>query len=81
MTGLMAGATVCGAMLGAGLWLFLVRLPFMRPTTFVERIEPQLRTHSLESRLLRTAPRNVTPFGRSGTVPGPWAGSTLARRR
>jgi len=59
----MAGATVCGAVLGAGLWLFLVRLPFMRPTTFVERIEPQLRTHNLESRLLRTAPRNVTPFG------------------
>ena len=59
----MAGATLCGAVLGAGLWLFLVRLPFMRPTTFVERIEPQLRTHNLESRLLRTAPRNVTPFG------------------
>ena len=63
MTGLMAGATVCGAVLGAGLWLFLVRLPFMRPTTFVERIGPQLRTHNLESRLLRAAPRNVTPFG------------------
>ncbi|MFF2245146.1 type II secretion system F family protein [Arthrobacter sp. NPDC058130] len=59
----MAAATVCGAVLGAGLWLFLVRLPFMRPTTFVERIGPQLRTHNLESRLLRTAPRNVTPFG------------------
>jgi tight adherence protein C len=59
----MAGATLCGAVLGAGLWLFLVRLPFMRPTTFLERIEPQLRTHNLESRLLRTAPRNVTPFG------------------
>ena len=63
MTGTMAGATVCGVILGAGLWLFLVRLPFMRPTTFVERIGPQLRTHNLESRLLRTAPRNVTPFG------------------
>ncbi|MDF9748895.1 type II secretion system F family protein [Arthrobacter sp. ES3-54] len=63
MTGLMAGATLCGAVLGAGLWLFLVRLPFMRPTTFVERIGPQLRTHNLESRLLRAAPRNLTPFG------------------
>lgn len=63
MTGLMAGAMVCGAVLGAGLWLFLVRLPFMRPTTFVERIGPQLRAHNLESRLLRTAPRNITPFG------------------
>ena len=63
MTGLMAGAAVCGAVLGTGLWLSLVRLPFMRPTTFVERIAPQLRTHNLESRLLRPAPRNVTPFG------------------
>jgi tight adherence protein C len=63
MTGVMAGATLCGAVLGAGLWLFLVRLPFMRPTTFVERIGPQLRTHNLESRLLRAAPRNLTPFG------------------
>ncbi len=63
MTGLMAGATLCGAVLGAGLWLFLVRLPFMRPTTFIERIGPQLRTHNLESRLLRAAPRNLTPFG------------------
>lgn len=63
MTGLIAGAIVCGAVLGTGLWLFIARLPFMRPTTFVERIGPQLRTHSLESRLLRAAPRNVTPFG------------------
>lgn len=63
MTGLMASATVCGVLLGGGLWLLLVRLPFMRPTTFVERIGPQLKSHNLESRLLRTAPRNVTPFG------------------
>ncbi|WP_427130261.1 type II secretion system F family protein [Pseudarthrobacter sp. S9] len=63
MTGLMASATVCGAVHGAGLWLLLVRLPFMRPTTFVERIGPQLKSHNVESRLLRAAPRNVTPFG------------------
>jgi tight adherence protein C len=63
MTGLMASATLCGALLGAGLWLLLVRLPFMRSTTFAERIGPQLKSHNLESRLLRTSPRNVTPFG------------------
>jgi len=63
MTGLMASATICGALLGAGLWLLLVRLPFMRATTFVERIGPQLKSHNLESKLLRTSPRNVTPFG------------------
>jgi tight adherence protein C len=63
MTGLTASATICGALLGAGLWLLLVRLPFMRATTFVERIGPQLKSHNLESKLLRTSPRNVTPFG------------------
>jgi tight adherence protein C len=63
MTGLMASATICGALLGAGLWLLLVRLPFMRATTFAERIGPQLKSHNLESKLLRTSPRNVMPFG------------------
>jgi tight adherence protein C len=59
----MASAAACGVLLGAGLWLLLVRLPFMRPTTFAERIAPQLKSHNLESALLRQAPRNVTPFG------------------
>lgn len=63
MNGTIANAAVCGAVLGGGLWLLLVRLPFMRPISFSERIGPQLRAHSLESRLLRTAPGNVTPFG------------------
>jgi tight adherence protein C len=59
----MAGATVCGVILGSGLWLLLVRLPFMRPTTFSERIGPQLKSHNLESGLLRPPPRNPTLFG------------------
>lgn len=59
----MAGALACGAVLGGGLWLFLMRLPFLRPTSFTERIAPQLRSHNLESRLLRTAPGHLTPFG------------------
>ncbi|MDQ0755783.1 type II secretion system F family protein [Arthrobacter sp. B3I4] len=63
MSALMASAVACGAVLGGGLWLFLVRLPFLRPTSFTERIAPQLRSHSLESRLLRAAPGNLTPFG------------------
>ena len=63
MSGLTASAATCGVVLGAGLWLLLVRLPFMRPTTFTERIRPQLKSHNLESALLRSAPRNITPFG------------------
>lgn len=63
MTTVPAAAVVCGIVLGAGLWLLLVRLPFMRPTTFVERIEPQLKSQNMESRLLRAADHNLTPFG------------------
>ncbi|MET1154655.1 type II secretion system F family protein [Arthrobacter sp.] len=63
MTGQMAAAVACGVILGSGAWLMLVRLPFMRPTTFVDRIGPQLKSHNLESRLLRTTPGNITPFG------------------
>ena len=63
MSGLVASAAACGVLLGAGLWLLLVRLPFMRSITFTERITPQLKSHNLESALLRAAPRNVTPFG------------------
>jgi tight adherence protein C len=63
MTTIPAAAIVCGLLLGAGLWLLLVRLPFMRPISFVERIEPQLKAQNLESRLLRTVENNLTPFG------------------
>ncbi|WP_426996317.1 type II secretion system F family protein [Pseudarthrobacter sp. N5] len=63
MTALPAAAVVCGIVLGAGLWLLLARLPFMRPMSFVERIEPQLKSQNLESRLLRAGVQNVTPFG------------------
>ena len=58
-----AAAILCGALLGAGLWLLLVRLPFMRSVSFVERIEPQLRSQNLESRLLRAEEHVLTPFG------------------
>jgi tight adherence protein C len=63
MNGTSAAAIVCGIVLGVGLWLMFVRLPFMRPLTFVERIEPQLKSQNLESRLLRSSNHNATPFG------------------
>ncbi|MDR6435837.1 tight adherence protein C [Paenarthrobacter nicotinovorans] len=58
-----AFAVLCGLLLGAGCWLILVRLPFMRGNSFSDRIEAQLRSRNLESRLLRTATHNLTPFG------------------
>lgn len=63
MSGLLASAAACGAVLGGGLWLFLVRLPFLRPVRFVDRVGPQLKSHNLESRLLARTPGNLTPFG------------------
>jgi tight adherence protein C len=35
----------------------------MRPITLSERIEPQLKSQNLESRLLRAGEQNLTPFG------------------
>lgn len=63
MTTVPAAAIVCGLILGAGLWLLLLRLPFMRPISFAERIAPQLKSQNMESRLLRAADHNLTPFG------------------
>lgn len=62
MTGLTPSAVFCGLLLGAGLWLIFVRMPFMRAIPFVERIEPQLRSQKLESRLL-SSNSDVAPFG------------------
>ncbi|MBP1135666.1 tight adherence protein C [Arthrobacter sp. PvP023] len=63
MTSPGAVAVVCGLLLGAGLWLLVVRLPFMRPMSFAERIEPQLKSQNLESKLLLASTDNLTPFG------------------
>lgn len=63
MTATTAAALACGLVLGIGLWLIFARLPFMRPVSLTERIEPQLKSQNLESRLLRSGVRNVTPFG------------------
>lgn len=79
MTGLTAASAACGAILGSGLWLLLVRLPFMRPTTFADRISPQLKSHSLESRLLLTVPGNITPFGPLERILRPVIGDAVAR--
>ncbi|MEV4950445.1 type II secretion system F family protein [Paenarthrobacter nitroguajacolicus] len=56
-------AMLCGLILGAGCWLMVVRLPFMRPPRFSDRIEPQLKSQNLDSRLLRAPTQNLTPFG------------------
>ncbi|WP_262364319.1 type II secretion system F family protein [Arthrobacter echini] len=59
----MALAALCGIGLGCGLWIVLVRLPLMRPTTLTARVAPQLRAVDVKSRLLADTPANVTPFG------------------
>ncbi|WP_298251542.1 type II secretion system F family protein [uncultured Arthrobacter sp.] len=56
-------AALCGIGLGCGLWVVLVRLPPMRPTTLTARVAPQLRAVDVGSRLLADTPANVTPFG------------------
>jgi tight adherence protein C len=61
--GIYLPAVVCGALLGIGLWLIIFRSPVMRPITLSQRIEPQLRSQNLESRLLRTGEQNLAPFG------------------
>jgi tight adherence protein C len=58
--------------------LLLIRLPFMRPTTFVERIEPQLKSQNLESRLLLAARQNLAPFGPLERILRPVLRDTLA---
>jgi tight adherence protein C len=63
MTTLTALAVLCGSLLGVGSWLVVVRLPFMRGVTFSDRIEPQLKSRNLESRLLRVSSHDLTPFG------------------
>ena len=63
MTSAAAGAVVSGLLLGAGLWLLVVRLPFMRPISFTERIEPQLKSQNLQSKLLLASADSLTPFG------------------
>ncbi|MDQ0663757.1 tight adherence protein C [Arthrobacter ulcerisalmonis] len=57
------GAVICGIGLGFGLWLVIFRSPPMRAITLSERIEPQLKSQNLESRLLRAGEQNLTPFG------------------
>lgn len=61
-------AVVCGLVLGTGLWLVIFRSPPMRATTLTERIEPQLKSQNLESRLLVPAEANPTPFGPLGRI-------------
>ncbi len=61
-------AAILGLLLGTGLWVSLLGLPRMRRPTFAQRIGPQLQAHSLESRLLRTAPRDLALLGPLGRI-------------
>ncbi len=56
-------AVVCGILMGVGLWLVIFRSPFMRAVTFSQRIEPQLKSQNLESRLLNAGEHHLAPFG------------------
>ncbi|MHA7281705.1 type II secretion system F family protein [Arthrobacter sp. TMS2-4] len=93
MTPTLALGMLCGLLLGAGLWLVVVRLPVMRATTLTQRIAPQLRAVDIRSRLLAEPAGNVTPFGPLERIVRPlladavvWshrfnpAAATLARR-
>lgn len=61
MSGVWPAVLLAGTGLGVGLWLAVVRLPFLRPQSFADRIAPQLRSTAPGSRLL--VPADVTPFG------------------
>ncbi|WP_347107857.1 type II secretion system F family protein [Paenarthrobacter sp. S56] len=63
MTGSLAYALLLGLLLGSGAWLVLARLPFMRRHGFADRVAAQLKSHNLESTLLRAPTRSLTPFG------------------
>lgn len=56
-------AVVCGLCLGSSLWFAVLRVPWLRPVTFSERIAPQLRTGGQGSRLLIVPAGDLTPFG------------------
>lgn len=71
-------AVLFGVLLGMGLWLIIFRSPFLRATTFAQRIEPQLKMQNTESRLLLVEERNLTPFGPLGRILRPVLHDTLA---
>lgn len=64
-------ALLLGLCLGCGLWLVLVRLPFMRPLSFADRMAPHLRSGRTSSRMLAEPLASQTPFGPLGRILGP----------
>lgn len=63
MTAAMALSVLCGTVFGAGLWIVLVRTPWMRQRRLADRIAPQLQSVSPRSALLDTGFGAVAPFG------------------
>lgn len=78
MTGVAPAAVLFGVVLGLGLWLLVVRSPPMRVPTLSQRIEPQLRSHNIESRLLSASDRHQTPFGPMARILRPILQDALA---
>lgn len=64
-------AILLGLTLGTGLWLVLVRLPFMRPVSFAQRMAPHLRSGRTSARMLSEPIAAQTPFGPLGRILGP----------
>nr|WP_138413087.1 type II secretion system F family protein [Sinomonas gamaensis] len=58
-----SAAFACGAILGLGLWIIMVRIPPMRLPSFADRVAPQLRAVDASSRLLRPERQTLTPLG------------------
>lgn len=56
-------AFLAGLALGAGLWTVMLRVPFLRRRSFVERVAPQLRSADVRSRLLNAGGASITPLG------------------
>lgn len=72
-------AAVLGVLLGTGLWLIVFRSPYMRAPTLTERIEPQVKSQNLESRLLRSGDPTLTPFGPLERILRPFLRDAMAR--
>lgn len=63
MTGQLGMSVLLGILLGAGLSVVLARVPWMRRPSFTDRIEPQLRAATAQSRLLQRQTEAPTLFG------------------
>lgn len=64
-------AILLGALLGAGLWVFVCALPYFRAPTLAERIAPHLRVGMRSSRMLQDAWRSEGQRSTLGQLAAP----------